>query len=95
VSPLIADRAFRGARPDRPRSGRLAPRRGQTELSPSAPDGAGGGPTLDELLSGVWERLTAHAVADCPVCGGQMAPEYGVHALPIGGRCADCASGIS
>ncbi len=61
----------------------------------SKPDGAGGGPTLDELLSGVWERLTVHVVADCPVCGGPMAPAYGVHALPIGGRCADCLTSIS
>jgi hypothetical protein len=95
VSPLTADRAFRSALADRSRGGRIAPRRGQVENSPSAPDGAGGGPTLDELLSGVWERLTVHAVADCPVCGGSMAPEYGAHALPIGGRCGECRSSIS
>ena len=55
----------------------------------------GGEPTLDELLAGVWEGLTAHAAVRCPVCGGEMEPEYGVHALPIGGRCKGCGSTLA
>lgn len=50
----------------------------------------GGEPTLDELVSGAWEGLAAHNAVPCPVCGGVMAPEYGVHARPIGGRCRGC-----
>jgi hypothetical protein len=65
-----------------------------------APTGAplaslGGEPTLDELLTGVWEGLAAHHPVPCPVCGGDMVPEYGVHARPIGGRCSSCASTLS
>jgi len=66
-----------------------------TFAPPSLFDAVGGEPTLDELLVGVWEGLTAHAVASCPVCGGEMEPEYAVHALPIGGRCRGCGSTIS
>ena len=45
-----------------------------------APADAGGEPTLDSVLSGVWEGLAAHRSVACPVCGGEMRPEYGVHA---------------
>jgi hypothetical protein len=58
-------------------------------------DGADGEPTLDELLAGVWEGLTAHRVVSCPVCGADMQPDYGAHALPIGGQCAGCAAMLS
>jgi hypothetical protein len=53
---------------------------------------SGGGPTLDDLVAGVWEGLAAHRVVECPVCASDMRPEYGVHALPIGGRCGACGS---
>ncbi len=62
---------------------------------PSLFDDVGGEPTLDELIAGVWEGLTAHAVERCPVCGGEMEPEYGAHALPVAGRCRDCGSELS
>jgi hypothetical protein len=55
----------------------------------------GGEPTLDELLTGVWEGLAAHHPAACPVCDGDMTPEYGVHARPIAGRCTNCHSRLS
>jgi hypothetical protein len=49
--------------------------------------------TLDELLVGVWEGLTAHRSVACPVCGEAMAPRYGVAgAAPVGGRCGDCGA---
>jgi hypothetical protein len=57
---------------------------------PSLFDGVGGEPTLDELLVGVWEGLAVHRTMSCPVCGAEMRPDYGAHALPIGGRCAGC-----
>jgi hypothetical protein len=31
-------------------------------------------------------------VTACPVCGEDMEPEYGAHALPIGGRCTGCGT---
>jgi len=58
-------------------------------------DGAGGGPTLDDVVSGAWEELTAHAVVECPVCQGELAPEYGAHARPVGGRCRGCGTTLS
>jgi hypothetical protein len=65
------------------------------EGAPSSSEAVGGEPTLDEVLSGVWEGLAAHRVAECPVCGGEMEPEYGVHPRPIGGRCPSCRSVLS
>jgi hypothetical protein len=62
---------------------------------PSLFDEVGGEPTLDELLAGVWEELTAHRVVACPVCAEAMAPQYGVHPRPIGGRCKSCGSTLS
>jgi hypothetical protein len=63
--------------------------------APSLFDAVGGEPTLDEVIVGVWEGLTAHCVVECPVCRDEMAPEYGAHARPIGGRCAGCGSVLS
>jgi hypothetical protein len=60
------------------------------EPAPSLFDGLGGEPTLDHVLAGAWEGLAAHSVVPCPVCGDEMAPEYGSHALPVGGRCGGC-----
>jgi hypothetical protein len=62
---------------------------------PSLFDDLGGEPTLDELLVGVWEGLTAQMIVDCPACGGRMEPEYGAHARPIGGRCRACGAALS
>jgi hypothetical protein len=48
--------------------------------------------TLDELIVGVWEDLTAHHAAACPVCGAAMRPRYGSGPAPVGGRCTGCDS---
>ena len=48
--------------------------------------------TLDELIVGVWEDLTAHHAAACPVCAGAMQPRYGSGSAPVGGRCTGCGS---
>jgi hypothetical protein len=48
--------------------------------------------TLDEVIVGVWEDLTAHHAVACPVCGGAMQPRYGSGAAPVGGRCTSCHS---
>ena len=50
--------------------------------------------TLDHLITGVWEELTAHRTVSCPVCHGHMAPRYGSGALPVGGRCRRCGSSL-
>ncbi len=63
--------------------------------SPTLFDGVGGEPTLDAVLSRAWEGLAAHTSIACPLCGGAMTPEYGVHALPIGGRCGSCDTVLS
>ena len=64
---------------------------------PSAPtlfDGVDEGGTLDELIATVWRGLRADRTVDCPVCGAEMRPEYGVHARAIGGRCSACGSTV-
>jgi hypothetical protein len=63
--------------------------------APTLFEGLGGESTLAEMIAGVWEGLAAHELVPCPVCGGQMRPEYGVHARPIGGRCTSCGSSLS
>jgi hypothetical protein len=53
-------------------------------------DDIGSEPTLDELVSGIWEGLTAHQRVPCPWCGGDMTPVYSAHARPTAGRCDGC-----
>jgi hypothetical protein len=50
--------------------------------------------TLDERIASVWEALSAHQSVECPICGGEMRPEYGAHAHAIGGKCASCGSSV-
>jgi hypothetical protein len=80
--------ANRRAGPGAGRPGRAD--RGEPATWPSLFETAGGEPTLDEVLSGVWEGLAAHQAVSCPVCGAVMEPRYGAHALPIGGTCRTC-----
>ena len=54
--------------------------------APPAAEGRGRR-TLDELIVGVWEELTAHHAAACPVCAEPMRPRYGSGSAPVGGRC--------
>jgi hypothetical protein len=62
-------------------------------------DSAGGEPTLDDVLAGVWEGLTARAAAACPVCGGRMEPVRGARGEggppPEAARCTSCGSSLS
>ena len=48
----------------------------------------GGGATLDELLVGAWEGLSARRLVACPVCAGSMRPRGGAS----GGACEGCGS---
>jgi ribosomal protein S27AE len=58
-------------------------------------DDLGGEPTLEELVSGVWEGLVAQQHAACPLCGGDMEAVFGAHARPSRGRCGDCGTTLS
>jgi hypothetical protein len=94
VSTLAAEPAVR--RMSVERGGSSAAGHGAVaEPLPYRLDGAGGEPTLDEVLASAWERLAVHTTVECPICGGPMEPEYAAHALPIGGRCTSCRSGLS
>jgi len=53
------------------------------------------GRTLEDLLSGAWEDLTAHRAATCPICDGAMEPRYGSGPSAVGGRCRDCRTDLS
>jgi hypothetical protein len=57
------------------------------------------GLTLEELLSGAWEGLAAHASVACPACGeaAAMRPRYsaGGSGAVIGGRCGGCGSTLA
>jgi hypothetical protein len=51
--------------------------------------------TLDTAISALWARISAdHAVA-CPICRGEMQPEYGTGGHPVAGRCRDCDAVLS
>ncbi len=63
--------------------------------NPSFTDVAREGRTLEDLLSGAWEDLSAHRTATCPVCDGAMEPRYGSGPSAVGGRCRDCRTGLT
>ena len=56
---------------------------------------AGGGPTLEDVISGAWEGLAATRTAPCPVCAGTLVARYGSGPGPVAGRCRDCGSELS
>jgi hypothetical protein len=49
------------------------------------------GPTLDDVMSRVWEGLVTGLPAACPVCRGEVVPS--VHGS-LHGRCASCGTTI-
>ena len=65
------------------------------EELPGLFDIGGDEPTLDELLTGVWEGLVRGRVEECPLCGDALHPVYGAHARPVGGRCRGCSTRFS
>jgi hypothetical protein len=57
---------------------------------------ARGQATLDDVLSGAWEGLSAGAPSTaCPVCGGELEPRWSAGAGVVGGRCRECGSELS
>lgn len=55
---------------------------------------AHGGPTLDQLITSVWEGLATRATVDCPVCSGAMRPQP-TAGCAGGGTCADCGARLT
>ena len=52
--------------------------------------------TLDDVLSGAWEGLSAATSSTaCPVCHGELVPRWSAGAGVVGGRCRDCGSDLS
>ena len=49
------------------------------------------GPTLDDVMSRVWEGLATGLPAACPVCHGEVEPALGG---PLTGRCRSCGTAI-
>ena len=64
-------------------------------LAPTLFEAVGGEPTLDDVLVDAWEGLTAQEPVACPVCDGELVPQYGAHARPVAGRCKACGSVLS
>lgn len=60
---------------------------GLTAPSPIAPVR-----TLEDLIAGTWDELTAGEPASCPVCAAVMAPRWSAGAGAVGGRCGDCGT---
>lgn len=52
------------------------------------------GRTLEDVISGAWEDLTAHRTATCPICSAEMTPRYGSGASAVGGRCGSCCTAL-
>ena len=50
------------------------------------------GRTLEDVIFGAWEDLSAHRAATCPICDGAMAPRYGSGPAAVAGRCVRCGS---
>ena len=74
---------------------RGAPRAGVAYRSDRSPDRAAvdeRNRTLDDVLSGAWEGLSAAAPVACPVCAGELTPRWSAGAGVVGGRCRDCGS---
>jgi hypothetical protein len=85
----------------------LTPARGPSEAAPrpatphDVPAGeepgraVRGAPTLEDLISGAWEGLSAHASVACPACGAEMHPRAGAGPEVLGGRCTGCGSELT
>jgi hypothetical protein len=51
--------------------------------------------TLDGAISALWAQLSADRAVACPLCQGEMQPQYGSGARPVAGRCRDCGTVLS
>lgn len=51
-----------------------------------------GGPTLDDRISELWDRLVASTTIACPLCATEMRPRWSAGAGVVGGLCPGCAT---
>ena len=61
-------------------------------LAPLRAQRSGDEPTLEALLDETWAALADGTAVACPVCQGEMGPEYAQHTLAVAGRCKSCGS---
>ena len=54
-----------------------------------------GGLTLDALITGVWEDLSACLTVRCPACGGTMSPVVELGPRRFAAACDGCGSSLS
>jgi hypothetical protein len=55
----------------------------------------GGGPTLDDVIVGAWEGLTAHRAVACPLCDeGMLRPRLGRNGVEDA-RCDRCGATLA
>ena len=81
-----------GLRQRRPEGGGEIP---SGQHGPGIDQALGGESTLDELIVGAWEGLTARRVVACVVCCGSMSPQQRATAHPVTGRCQGCGCTLS
>ena len=93
--PSILDRPSERELPRAPLCDRVRAERAAMEPTASAartPELAGprrgGEATLDEIIVGAWEGLSARCSVACPVCAAPMTPRVGA----AGGACGDCGA---
>jgi len=99
-APVSRRRSSRGAACEEPPRlwGEEAPARPGPERAAAADPApavtavAADAPTLEDLISGAWEGVSAASAVACPVCAGTMAPRWSAGAGTVGGRCADCGT---
>jgi hypothetical protein len=87
---LFPELPVRRFAPDVGRGGGPPQRSGHEQLKASPREGR----TLEDVLCGAWEDLTAHRTAACPICDGAMEPRYGAGPSAVGGRCRSCRTEI-
>lgn len=69
--------------------------RESSDRSDQASPPVGGAPTLDDLLTGIWDTVASDQPATCPVCQGVLEPRHGAGAVPVGARCTSCGTELS
>ena len=50
--------------------------------------------TLEALVLGAWEGVTAGEAVACPLCAGALRPRWSAGAGVVGGRCSDCGTDL-
>jgi hypothetical protein len=81
--------------PREPTRGGAPPATPHEDAAGQEPRAVRGAPTLEDLISGAWEGLSAHASVACPACGAEMHPRAGAGPEVSGGRCGGCGSELT